>query len=105
MKRIACFLVAVALLTQGCITVRSIDETGNAVEETRIDLDTTIALTQLALNCAEQAFALWVQWQAQQGQLTESDVAVEAAARQARIDALKALLDQLIAQRNPTPTG
>jgi hypothetical protein len=95
MRKTLCIVILLSMLGVACITVRQPDGTS----ETRVDIDTTIALTQLALTTAEQALAMWLQYQAQQGALDEASVAQEAAARQRNIDAIKGILESLYAKR------
>jgi uncharacterized lipoprotein NlpE involved in copper resistance len=92
-KTIISILLIASLVLSGCITIQQPDGT----TETRVDIDTTIALTQLALTSAEQALALWLQYQATMGTLDAEQVAREAEARQAKIDILRGTLSDLMA--------
>lgn len=84
-----CALTGAALT--GCITTTKPD--GETV--TQVDLQTTIALTQLALSTAEQA---WDFWQANHKEATAEQVEAERTRREAQIAALREELTALIGQ-------
>lgn len=91
MKKLLALVLMLAMLG-GCVTLRAPDGT----TETRIDIDTTIALTQLALTSAEQALTLYMQYMEMRG--TEPDTS-ELEARQARIQLLRDALTTLYEAR------
>lgn len=98
MKKLTCILILLSMLGTACVTIKQPDGTS----ETRIDIDTTIALTQLALTTAEQALSLWLMYQEQQGVQDEAGTVLETAARQQRIETLKGVLAELYAKRGAT---
>jgi uncharacterized lipoprotein NlpE involved in copper resistance len=69
--------------------------TGEVITQTNIDLDITIALSQLALNGAQMAFDMWMQYERQNSTLTTQEMAAETTGRQAYIDQLQESLQAL----------
>lgn len=92
MKRLA---VCLALILVGCITTTTPD---GATTRT-VDLQATIALTELALASAEQAYDLWLQQQEQRDERAQLDYQREAAIRQERIELLRGTLMGLYRRR------
>lgn len=84
-----------AMLCAGCITTR----TPAGESTTSLDLDTTIALTQLTLTVTEQAFDMWLRYEAAQSTLDAQQLLAETTARRERIEQLTAALAALYEAR------
>ena len=86
--------ITVGLICAGCITTRT--GQGEAqVAVTRVDLDATIAIAQLALDNAQLALTIWQRLEQAETTMAAADFARELAERQQRIDALAALVRNL----------
>ena len=87
-------LLTISCVIVGCITTKTADTT-----TTKIDLDTTIALTQLSINAAQQGFQMWMEYQEKQEIKDQQQYEKELARRQENIALLQSTLDKLIAMK------
>ena len=92
MKKLICALVCVVFLSS-CTTTPPADG-GVKVE---VDQAQLIVVTQIALNGAEQALVLWESYKDKQTAESEAKYQEELAARQAKVEQIRQILEQLVA--------
>jgi len=92
MKKVISFIIA-TLLIAGCVTT-PLENGGVKVE---VDQAQLIVVTQIALNGAEQALALWESYKDKQTAESEAKYQEELAARQAKVEQIRQILEQLVA--------
>ena len=100
--QILVILVCICLSLTCCMTTRT---SADGTTTKQIDLETTIAITQLALSSAEHVYAMYQQYSAQQLQIDQAEKDRQDAQRAAQVQKIKDTLQTLIELRNQYVAG
>ena len=87
----------ITFLFTACQTVTTAPD-GTVTKKT--DIDTTIAMTQLALTSAQEVYAMYQQYSATQLQISQAEKERQDSERAARVDRLEKTLKTLIELKN-----